>query len=457
MSESGGTVPIIGRVAELSTPINNVGPGMSFRFNGKTLAVFGHEPLGAERLSGIFFDGLLDRGQATDSFVSCDVSATGERAVFHVTGRPGFRNGSVLLGVCDYWVLRGGAELGDVALVAYSGPCVDSFCPLRGAKAEDDGRGLSLRLPALHETVLSGGSAEVAGRQISVETVVGWRLDALRTVTIESSLRVFSEGADYEFLHALYVGVSRALRFFLGRGNVVLSCSLLASEGGSRRKIGDFVACHGKLYVPDEHDEPKESFVRAKDIGEGLAPVIGACSSGAIDHPVFAETREDANIITYAKAIELTAQFEKEFRETFPDGVAHSPRKLKAQEAVRSVLEDAGKAEGMNSASRKILSNLAPHIGDDNLQTRISSSLKDLPEPVVAVAKRGVEKAAARRDVGERIASVRNSVAHGLVFRYDLADVREEYLLLTRLVFALRLKGLGFGDEDVARLLKCMP
>lgn len=448
---------MLGRVARCSSPIDNVEPGMSFRFDDETLTIFKHEPPRSEQLIRTLLSQLGDRGQPVDSLVSCEVSATGERVVFHVTGRPGYRGGSVLLGVRDYWMLRRGVKSEDVTLVAYSGPCVDSFCPLRGEALKFGDSGGALGIPGLEETRLNGGQSEVAGRSLSVDTAVGWRMDWLRSITIEATLRIFTEGVDYEFLHTLYIGVSRALRFFLGRVNASLACSLFADEGDGYGKVGEFIVCHGRLYVPDEYDGRRERFVRAEDVGERLASVIQACSAGAINYPAFAMTREDANIITYAKVIELTAQFEKSFKRAFPQGVNHSERTKRAQNQARDALNRARETEGMNADARRILSHLADHVLEDNLQARISASLKGLPESVAAVVKREINAVADRGEVGERIASVRNSIAHGLEFKHDLGDIREEYLLLTRLVFAFRLKEFGFDEKGVARLLECVP
>lgn len=53
---------------------------------------------------------------------------------------------------------------------------------------------------------------------------------------------------------------------------------------------------------------------------------------------------------------------------------------------------------------------------------------------------------------------VRNAAAHGWTSETEvsLADARAEYLLVKRLVFAMRLKRMGFADGMIARLVRCM-
>lgn len=58
--------------------------------------------------------------------------------------------------------------------------------------------------------------------------------------------------------------------------------------------------------------------------------------------------------------------------------------------------------------------------------------------------------------LGKKIATMRNDIAHGNKPRYELSDIRNEYKLLVNLIFVMRLIRVGIPDDESARLLRVM-
>lgn len=102
------------------------------------------------------------------------------------------------------------------------------------------------------------------------------------------------------------------------------------------------------------------------------------------------------------------------------------------------------------------MARLIDHVGDDSLQARISHALNKMPNSVAAACKK--QLGVLEKGVGKKLMDVRNAAAHGWTsgVEVSLADARAEYLFVKRLVFAMRLKRMGFADETIARLVRCV-
>jgi hypothetical protein len=173
-----------------------------------------------------------------------------------------------------------------------------------------------------------------------------------------------------------------------------------------------------------------------------------------LEGKALSESREDSQLITLPKVIELTSSFEHEFREVFPEGIKHGVGTQRVYDRARKAILDA--AEELPSDSKRILKRLSDRVEDDSLEARIRYACKKLPQTVcdVIFEKSSVNGKNAR--LGKKITTMRNDIAHGNKPRYDLGDIREEYKLLINLVFIMRLLRVGIPDGDAVRLLKAM-
>ncbi len=243
------------------------------------------------------------------------------------------------------------------------------------------------------------------------------------------------------------------MRFCLGRGNVDLVLELCIEEKTGVRMVGEFVALHGKTYIPDELDDPSIHFVRAKDIGRYFGEVVSAFSSGLLRGPELSQSREDANMITYSKIIELTAVFEREFRALFPEGVKHGGKTQRDSERARDAICKA--SEDLPSDPKRILLRLSKRIFEDNLEARIRYTCKTLSNEVAEAVFQSTGANRKNKELGKNFTQLRNAIAHGEEPMHELESIRNEYRLLFNLVFAMRLGRLRIPDEDIARLVRC--
>ena len=431
------SIPINGVVNCVSEPIAHVEHGMHFYFDGKILTIASDEPLSSSQSMDIFFWSHVVKSTAVEAIIEGSIRPSGEYVAFHVAGRPGTRNHGLCLGVVAYWIICDDLKLEDIGRLRFSGPCIDSFCPMTNIQTKDENGSFSITATTSLENVVDLGLATVEDKKLRLSAEAYWTYDYRRQINFESSLGCEFDSLDYGLMKDAYVNIASAIRFCLGRGNVDLDARLCRITPGGWETVGEFTALHGKMYVPDEYDEHSTMFVRAQNVGAFFGSVVSAFADETFERKTLSESRDDAGIITLSKIIELTSSFEREFRMLFPEGIEHRASTREKHEQVKNAMLEAAKS--LPSDSRRIVLRLSERVDEDNLEARIRHACKTLPETVVNVAFENAGINRKNNQLGNKITTVRNDIAHGNKLQHNLGAVREEYKLLNNLVFAMRL------------------
>lgn len=445
-------LPAYGTIETISNPIERVEPSMHFSFDGKRIIVYLDEPLDQNRLLDLCFCDAAEGRTEINAIIEGRLRHSGKKITFHVACRPGFDERSIHLGVIAYWVLDEGFSLKDVDAIGFSGLCVDSFCPMKGIQYELDGDRRSLVVTTSPDDVIDLGTAVVCEKEVSLSCEAFWTYEPFQQIKFASVLRCRVGQIDSTFFKAIYVAIASSLRFCLSRGNVDLGVTLYADGPDGIESIGDFTAVHGKMYVPDEYDAPEAKRVCAQEIGRYFGKIVEAFDSGVFGGSELSQNREDASIITPSKIIELTSSFEHEFLALYPSGVEHGDKTNQIHNQVREAVSKAEK--DVSSDSRRLLRKACEIALNDSLESRIRHVAFSLPDNVSQVTYRGLEECEADKSLGYKIATARNDIAHGNELSYKLRDLRGEYRLLARFVFAMRLMRLDIPDDDVARIMR---
>lgn len=447
-------LPVYGVLTRLSMEHQYIRKGMHFCFDGKTLTVFFDNRLDPTQLMEVLFSDASETTNEIKGIVEGRVKPLDEYAAFYVSCRPVIREHSIALGVVAYWILYGEVGLGDIGRLRFEGECVDSFCPMTNLETDISKGRYVITATTCQENIIDLGTAEIAGKSMAISAEAFWIYDFRRNIQFKSCISVDNDALDYDRMKRIYTSVASALRFCLGRGNVDFEVSLCRATSEGWETVGKFMALHGKMHVPDEYDGRDASFVRAHDIGNHFSALVSAFDSEMLEGKALSESREDSQLITLSKVIELTSSFEHEFRGVFPEGIRHGMGTQRVYDRARKAISDA--AEGLPSDSKRILKRLGDRVEDDSLEACIRYACKELP-PTVCDAV--FEKSSVNRKntrLGKKITTMRNDIAHGNKPHHDLGEIREEYKLLVNLVFVMRLLRIGIPDVDAARLLKAM-
>lgn len=479
--------PLMGFVREMNPQIKGIRPNMAFLLDGPVVSFFDSNiPENAAVFSSL--SKHFEEGKAeADSQVMCYVPAKRQRAIIHVSGRLMLEGEAQSFRVIEYVVWPDCACLDELNEISFTGPCIDSFKPVQFSLSMET---LDLSIPSPEMTKTRGGVAKVLGRDVRLESTVGYRFSFnRRELSFTSALKAIVNGSDLSFLGELYLAVRSSVEFCIGRSNLDIKASLHFDKALT---LGEYVSFRTSSAIPDELDEPSQNFVRADDIGEGFSLILEAICSHLIEHPSFSSSRRDSNLLTRAKVIELTSAFESEFNRDYSEGVLHSNKSRRAREEAAAILREiegglteessespesflgefafllesdrlrdkvvAAIEAAMTNANKRTRSKLREARKEmlrDSLQSRIEHALENTPSEVADACKRGI----ALPDgggIGKAIVDARNAVAHSSEGRELIHSARGEYLMLRRLVFAMQLERAGFESCEVARLVRLM-
>lgn len=454
------TPSINGIINHLSTPLKYIEPGMLFRFDGRTLHVFTYEV--GENTDNIwlydllfdsFFDKPLDDSNG-DILVNCTIRPDGDSITFHVAGKPGGNGNEIKLSVLAYWTTDNSYELSDVTSLFFTGLCIDSFNPMTNVqfRRTDEYSEIAARVSSQNSIDL--GTAHICNTDLAISSETTWKYEPMKGIRFKSFLICNTHSLDYTLLKSIYTSISSTIQFCLGRNNTNVAVELYAGDEANQHSIGTFVVPHDTASTPDELDEAYLCFPRAKDIGLYFGTITTAFSNSVLNTRELALSRYDANLITYAKIIELTSSFEREFRELYPEGVKHKTRTLREMELAKEAIIEA--AEKLPSRPKQRLKRLSERIDEDNLETRIRYSVKNLPQDISISVFKNTGVNANYSQLGKKITELRNDIAHGNKPRHKLKSVTGEYKLLVKLIFAIRLMRLEILESEIARIVRSL-
>lgn len=450
--------PISGILASLSYPINHIEEGMQFLFDGKELVVSSEEPLTPVDVMQIWSEDVNawfnnEPTIKTPVIIQGTVKPSGASAYFHVSPKVGTKDQGYRLGVYAYWIIYNGTRFDDVGRINFTGLCVDSFCPMTNIKFDTQVGLKTVTVASSAENDVDLGQAIIQGQQINYSAEAYWRYEHCRGVTFASSIYCDVANLTYDLLRRIYACTVAALRFCLGRSNTSLEISLQQNTPDGWEHIGEFQVLQSSTRIADEFDELHIALIRASDIGTHFGTIVSAFANNELTMPDLPQSRADANIITSAKVIELASAFERGFRKLHPDGVEHSNKTQRINEAAKAALNKT--IEELTGKPKDKVKYLLGRIDDDSLSMRIRFACKRLPEDIRHSVFNHTKVNPKYAQVGNRFTNMRNDIAHGNEPRQSLSDIREEYKLMMHLVCAMRLMQLEIPNEDIARLVNC--
>lgn len=247
---------------------------MAFLLEGNTISFFDNSIDEENSLLPSAFEDAARIREPIDALVECSLPTRCQQAIFHVTGWPSIKGNALLFKVTEYVTWPEEANLNKLESVSFTGPCINSFKPKQCSIALDT---LKVSIPSPETTKISGGTAKILGRNVTLESIAGYRFSGDRQeLVFTSTVKANVCDADLKFLRELYLTVRGAIEFCIGRSNLEISASL---DFDNALVSGDYVAFRDPAAIPDELDGFNEQFVRADDIGESLSLVLEAICS----------------------------------------------------------------------------------------------------------------------------------------------------------------------------------
>lgn len=445
------SVEIVGQIASTTEEMPLITIGMLFSFDGRTLSVHSQNDLSRDAYYADVGNLLMSKKTRVDLIVSGNTVPSFDCIYFHVAGAIAIDGARVSAPVRSYWSIDINYDLSYVSMVRFKGNCVDSFFPRQSNVINDD---FSLNIPSSKDSTIQGGIASVENKSVRFSLTSGWTGNPNIKLEFHSYITALIGGLNVSSIELLYESVLNVVSFCLCRSNTKCEVSLYAKETKGHKYIGYFFMNSSVEELPDTRDPISRRRVLAKHLGNDFGNLVQAFIDGTIKTAAFSQSCSDVYRLSDSKIIELTSYFESVFNSLYPKGVEHSSKALAKRSNLVNALEQL-KLELKSDESREV-DRCIRIVTQDNLQSRIVHAFHQLDQALLDACTAELEIDVNNGQIGSKIQSKRNSIAHGSEPKYSLAEVASEYHFLFRLVRSMELKKSGFSGETIAELVSHM-
>lgn len=265
----------------------------------------------------------------------------------------------------------------------------------------------------------------------------------------------FESTCDYEFVLQLWWIAKDYLCYLCYRKNVYLNKVALAalSEDGKFKQFATLYII-GEDGVSEKVGLEKKSFIKQKYITNGESRILQDIADNTIYLRHLPESYEARHHIDAARFIMITAAFEWEFNRIYPDGVAKSDKRKKAEEAVKKVIEEL--IETHTGKEKDIYKFLKGLIGASSLQNKVIVACKDV-EAIVGTFGQHLyslnQETLEYTEMGRRLSDQRNHFAHGDLDKDFIGLALLDLIFLEYVIYAMQLKYYGIEDKNIQKAI----
>ncbi len=273
---------------------------------------------------------------------------------------------------------------------------------------------------------------------------------------IKSSLMFdFEATDDFMFAYSLWKIAREFIRFLCYRKNTWLPKAELYApyEDGKHEAFAT-------LYVL-EQDEAVEDitisngrYIRQKNIAGYEGKILNDLSENMIYTKHFPETYRLGRSINASRFVMITAAFEWEFRQLYPNGVEKTKKsieiEIKAEKAIQELIEN---STGKLKEKYKFLKKL---IASNSLESEIifvGKTLSDLIDVfgnhIYSINHEKLDY----KEMGRRIATQRNNFAHGNLDKDFIGKALLDLIFMEYIIYAMQLQRMGIDNENIQRAI----
>lgn len=275
-------------------------------------------------------------------------------------------------------------------------------------------------------------------------------------ICLETSLIFeFEATNDYSFIVRLWKIAKDFIRFLCYRNNVSLQEIRLATP----YEEGMHSACATMFFFDDEEVVELDALKKGRYIRQTLisgceGKILTEIADGLLYLRHLPETYLIGRTINAARFVMITAAFEWEFSQLYPNGVEKAGKTVEAENAVSTHIQKC--IEQTTGKEKKIYSFLKKLVRSDSLQAEIVQVGKDFSD-VLDVFGNHIYKLNGQElkysDMGDRLASQRNHFAHGDLDKEFIGLSLLDLIYLELVVYAMQLKKVGVTKTSIQKAI----
>lgn len=267
----------------------------------------------------------------------------------------------------------------------------------------------------------------------------------------------FEPTEDHEFITRLFAIGRNFLRYVCYRRNINITKSSVYTHDGKRKfcPIGSFDAAWLHTDYPETKKRMQRNYIPVSSLGTSLGYFFQKLSDDTLYLRHIPASIKDARGITPAHSVMLTAAFEYEYHQLFPEGIKHKAKTQKKHELIKTGLDSLISDEKYDSV-KKEFERAKNILTNDNLEAQLNQAFKELSVCFESHAKSLFdlnETEYSTSIMAKTISKMRNDFAHGNI---NIDYGKETFLSITilpYLIYAMQLKQAGLDESEITKII----
>ena len=345
--------------------------------------------------------------------------------------------------------------------ISFSSPEINGIFPVNRAikiehTMEDIMQGVyTVTTKSFDDTTSPKQQFNVDGKQVYVYFGItrGYSLSISESpIHISSAMMFeFEPTSDYLFIYRLWEIAQKFISFLCYRRNAWIPEVELSApyEEGKHEKFAT-------LYVLSQYGESEvkrikeKRYIKQEHISGYEGRILSEIANDMLYIRHIPETDESGRQIDAAKFIMITAAFEWEFRQLFPEGIKKSEKTVEIEDqAEKAIQELIDLSSGKLKKKYRFLKKL---IRSDSLQDEVIYTGNQLEKVIDVFGKRLYELNNGTlnyTEMGQRLADQRNHYAHGDLDKDFIGESLSDVVFMRYVVYAIQLSRFGIDEKSI--------
>lgn len=376
-------------------------------------------------------------------------------------------NSVIIIEIQMYFILPWNTA--QILEISFFGPEIDAIYPCNNnitiAKSNENAGEFIITTPTFETTTSNQKLFKYKERNIkvdfSISRIINFSTYEKPPLQMQSSLNFyFDKTDDYLFAAELSSLASKFLSYLCYRNNIHFSkIQLVMLNEQNRKSYGEIIYCQNKGDIEFKCIKDKR-FISYDEFKGYEHIILDKLSSNTLYTTHIPSSYEQGSHINASTFILITAAFEWEFKNLYPEGITKKQSTIEAEEYVKNIIEDL--KNNHTGKKKEILKFLSKLVRSDSLNSKIIHAYNDLSN-IANVFGNHIYTLNGEtlliKDMADRISKQRNNFAHGNIDNEFIGLSLLDLIFLERLIYIMQLKRIGLNDLEIKKainnLFKC--
>ena len=397
-----------------------------------------------------------------ESYLEGVCNENGSHYVFLIHTGTMFGYSNYILSINVFGYIQSYYPVENISKISFVGPEINHIHPVNNVigcidiEEMSDNGVFTLKIDDFDSTTTNKQEFDVDGKSVSVYLGITRGFSTKITespVSINSNMVFeFDPTSDYVFLVKLWKIAKSFICFMCYRKNVDLTQVEISIpwKDGQKKTIGNLVISDDSA---DEIETIENSeCIKQKYINGYEGMILGDIAQDTLYTRHIPNSSKAGRHIDAGRFVMITAAFEWEFRNLYPNGIPKSESTLKVESQIEEAIKELiDSSSGDLKRKYKLLLKTAKFSSLENKVIKIGEDFHDIIGIFGDRLYKMNGEQLSYKEMGDRIAKQRNNFAHGNLDNDFIGSSLLDVIYMEYIVYAMQLKKYGVSDLNIKK------